>query len=169
MDKFIYDPNKPLFIGGFGNILLSDDGAGVNIIQKLTDYSINKDISLFDGGTRGLDLIDLLYHFEQVILIDAMLIPGNNASYKEFLITNSYLQIQNPFLSAHHFNLNTVFHLMDALHIKIPYCLVFGIKPISFEPRIGLSPEVDKTCDVIVEKIIDLININLKEVLCKPQ
>ena len=56
---------------GIGNILLSDEGVGVRVIEHLKEHPLPKTVELVDGGTAGADLIDTLSDRQHVIIIDA--------------------------------------------------------------------------------------------------
>ena len=57
---------------GIGNILLSDDGVGVHVLNRLqVEYDLPGYVELIDGGTKGLDLLPLLEDRDKVIFIDA--------------------------------------------------------------------------------------------------
>ena len=54
---------KPLILG-VGNILLSDEGVGVRVVQELEKRpEIQPHFDIIDGGTCGMELLDacLLY------------------------------------------------------------------------------------------------------------
>jgi hydrogenase maturation protease len=57
---------------GIGNILLSDDGVGVHVINRLkAEYEFPEHVRLMDGGTKGLDLLPYLEECDKILIIDA--------------------------------------------------------------------------------------------------
>ena len=56
---------------GIGNILLSDEGIGVRVIEYLQKCPLPDHVDLVDGGTAGADLIDVLSDRHTVIIVDA--------------------------------------------------------------------------------------------------
>ena len=43
---------------GVGNLLMSDEGVGVHVIQRLVaDYQLPEEVQVLDGGTLGMDLL----------------------------------------------------------------------------------------------------------------
>jgi hydrogenase maturation protease len=47
---------------GVGNLLLSDEGVGLRVLERLvTSYELPEEVQALDGGTLGLDL---LYYLE---------------------------------------------------------------------------------------------------------
>ena len=57
---------------GIGNILLSDEGAGIRAIEDLQKrYSIPQEVGVIDGGTMGLDLLPYLDNLSHLFIVDA--------------------------------------------------------------------------------------------------
>jgi hydrogenase maturation protease len=58
---------------GLGNVVLSDDGVGVRVVQRLSDrHRPTDDVELVEGGTAGLLLLPLLADARRVIIVDAI-------------------------------------------------------------------------------------------------
>jgi hydrogenase maturation protease len=63
----------PLLVLGLGNVLCSDDGAGVIALHHLRrHYELPSDVRVVDGGTLGLDLLALVAEADRVVMIDAV-------------------------------------------------------------------------------------------------
>ena len=63
---------QPILILGLGNILLRDEGVGVRVIETMRELDLPPEVELYDGGTVGADLLDVLADREKVIVIDAI-------------------------------------------------------------------------------------------------
>lgn len=79
----------PTLLLGIGNILLSDDGAGVHVVRALEDLRADgrlpASVALRDGGTIGLTLLAELPEFGALIAVDAMEMgaaPGTVRSFR---------------------------------------------------------------------------------------
>ncbi len=58
---------------GLGNLVHSDDGAGVRAIEALqTDARVPSGVTLVDGGTQGLSLFPHISGVPRLIVIDAI-------------------------------------------------------------------------------------------------
>jgi hydrogenase maturation protease len=58
---------------GLGNVLCSDDGAGVVAVQRLRqDYLIPDDVLALDGGTLGLSLLPHVCDAGHLLILDAI-------------------------------------------------------------------------------------------------
>ncbi len=57
---------------GIGNVLLSDDGIGVHVARALEPLASDGRVSVRDGGTLGLTLLNEVHEVDALIVIDAM-------------------------------------------------------------------------------------------------
>jgi hydrogenase maturation protease len=58
-------------VAGVGNVLLGDDGFGVEVVRALAGRSLPADVRLADFGIRGLDLTyALLDGYDAAIIVD---------------------------------------------------------------------------------------------------
>jgi hydrogenase maturation protease len=81
---------KKILIGGIGNVLLGDDGAGPYIARILAaHYEFTAEVEVEDLGTPALDLIDRISGKDAIILIDsvdandAVAVPGTVLLYRK--------------------------------------------------------------------------------------
>ena len=60
-------------IAGFGNVLRKDDGFGVEVIRRLEEEGVGKNVTLLEVGTGGIRLAqELLTPYDRLIIVDAM-------------------------------------------------------------------------------------------------
>lgn len=65
--------DSPVAVVGLGNLVHTDDGVGVHVIQHLQgDPRVPPDVVLLDGGTQGLNLIPHVSGFPRLLVIDAV-------------------------------------------------------------------------------------------------
>ena len=58
---------------GLGNILLSDEGIGVRVVEHLlAQYDFPEGVLVMDGGTLGLDLLPYLEDASRLVVVDAV-------------------------------------------------------------------------------------------------
>lgn len=96
------DKNRILILG-VGNVLMSDEGAGVHAIRKLEEkYRFSDNVKLLDGGTLGMKLLHLIGCADHLIVADTAirgLIPGTvsrltiNDIYPRTSLRNSMHQL----------------------------------------------------------------------------
>ena len=66
---------KPILVLGIGNLLMRDDGLGVHAARRFQALELPDSVEIFEGGTAGLDLLDVVAHRKKVIVVDAVRAP----------------------------------------------------------------------------------------------
>jgi hydrogenase maturation protease len=62
-----------ILVLGIGNVLLSDEGAGVRALERLQgSYLLPDQVQALDGGTMGLDLLPYLEQTSALLILDAV-------------------------------------------------------------------------------------------------
>lgn len=146
---------------GVGNILLTDEGAGVHAVQKLMKVLKHPNVELIDGGTMGLDLLPVFERCEYLIIIDCVKGGGEPGSIYRFA-PEEIKQVPDTLkMSLHDFNLVDVLNLTKALGHKLPEIIIFGIEPKSLDWGLEPTPEVTDA----IEKIVDLVKDDVQKLL----
>jgi hydrogenase maturation protease len=148
--------SKSTLVLGIGNILLSDEGIGVRVIEYLQTQALPKNVELVDGGTAGADLIDVLTDRKNVIIIDAADADGDPGTILRFTPEDFLADEQDP-LSLHDLNIPQTLamtHLMGCAPLNV-ICL--AVIPQSIEPGMELTdtikPLVAKLAEMVTEEI----------------
>lgn len=140
---------------GIGNILLSDDGAGVHVLNRLKEeYDLPGYVELVDGGTKGLDLLPLLEDRDKVLIIDA-------ANFKKAPGTIDEVEgdripaFLSSKLSVHQIGLPDMLFAAKLMGIMPEEMCLIGIQPESMETSTEMSDAVKKGLDPLLEKVVD--------------
>jgi hydrogenase maturation protease len=56
---------------GIGNLLRSDDGVGLQVIEALRQEKLGDTVGLFEG-LSGLDIFDAIKGYDKIIIVDAI-------------------------------------------------------------------------------------------------
>lgn len=148
---------KPLILG-VGNILLSDEGVGVNVVQTLEkhgDFAPHFDI--VDGGTCGMELLDCMAKRKHLIIIDAIL--ANKKPGEITLLHNE--QVPAFFsrkISPHQLGICDVLSALKLTDEFPEYLCLIGIQPESLEPKIGLSDSIQAVFPQILRCLTQQLN-----------
>ena len=143
-----------IMILGIGNILFTDEGFGVRVIEKLyEDYEFPENVSLVDGGVLGLNLLGTIVEADRLIVVDAVRnrsAPGTfhrlegDAIPERVRAKNSLHQID--FLEA-----LTMCQALD----KVPQTLVLGVEPEDIETLgIELTPILGAQVGPMVDRVL---------------
>ena len=140
---------------GIGNILLSDDGVGVHVLNKLKkEYDLPGYVELIDGGTKGLDLLPLLEDRDKVLIIDAANFkkePGTIGTVEGDKIP-AFLSTK---LSVHQIGLPDMLFAAKLMNVMPPEICLIGIQPESMETSVEMSDVVSKGMEPLLEKVIE--------------
>jgi len=89
---------------GIGNLLRSDDGVGLHIIERLRRENLADTADLREGST-GLDILDAVKGYDRMILVDAIVRGGEPGSiYK--LSLEDFQQIGTLHSFSTHLNMD---------------------------------------------------------------
>ena len=141
---------------GVGNLLMSDEGVGVHVIQRLVaDYQLPEEVQVLDGGTLGMDLLYYLEGVENLLLIDAVQArkePGTLVRLEGDEVP-AFMSIK---ISPHQLG---VPDMLAAAKLKgncYPQRIVlWGVQPERMEIGLDLSPKVESQMGTIIENILD--------------
>ena len=62
---------RSVLVLGLGNPLRGDDGIGSRVVEELIRRGLPEGVTALDGGTGGLDLLQVLEGWERVVVVDA--------------------------------------------------------------------------------------------------
>ena len=141
---------------GVGNILLSDEGVGVRVVEFLNaHYSFPDHVLLVDGGVLGMQLMGLIGESDVLIVIDAVMngnAPGTTCRLEAGQIPRRVLAKQ----SMHQMDLPEVLALCGTLDHN-PETIVIGVEPQDIcTMGLELTP-------IIAASVGDLANMVLAE------
>lgn len=180
-------PPRTLVLG-VGNLLLGDEGFGVHAVRRLMAEGAPAWARIVDGGTGGVDLMDLLTDHDRVIVIDALRVRqrdgagpdrlgdrgframGGSVSGGEsprvpipgdvvvFRLNTVELLNPDPDFSAHECSLGGLIKLADALHLRLPPIDVVGFVPSDVIPSTELSQQGQRGLDVAVARVREILS-----------
>ncbi len=142
---------------------MSDDGAGVKVIHRLSEhYLLPPDVTLFDGGTLGLDLLPQLEGIDRLLIIDAVETGGTPGTLAR-MVGDDIPIVMETKLSPHQMGLKDLLAVAALQGIKPPEMVLVGIQPENIELGMELSPKVAKRFDELVRMVIrELENWDIK-------
>ena len=145
---------KRILILGIGNILFTDEGVGIRVIERLQQlYEFPDNVSIIDGGVLGLGLLSFLTEADYLVVVDAVKKGGEPGSLyrlegdevpKRILAKNSLHQVD--FLET----------LMSCQILdKVPETVILGIEPLDIETlSIELTPKIQAKVDTLVDMVL---------------
>jgi hydrogenase maturation protease len=155
---------------GLGNILMSDEGVGVHVVNEFQKrYQTPDHVEIVDGGAAGLDLIPFIEGRERVLMVDAV----NFDREPGFIDTleNDEIPIRlTQKASMHHLGLMDVLCIVRMSGNMPRELCIIGIQPKSLELGIDMTPEIWDKQEALIERLVrKLREWNIPCVLRSPQ
>ena len=147
------EENKILILG-VGNLLMNDEGIGIQVVQKLENEGVSG-ADMMDGGTGGFHLLGFIQSYQTIIFVDAALDDYPAGTVK--VLHPKFAKDFPKQLSAHEIGLKDLIDATFLLGQKPEFYLV-AISVKDFQDMgMDLSPEVEVAIPEAVLKIRELI------------
>jgi len=148
---------------GIGNILLSDEGAGVKAIEELKDrYDCSGAVEFVDGGTIGLELLPYFEGRSHILIIDAVKTGRKPGTIVRIEDPPAYFSSKT---SPHQIGLADVMGIAVITDIMPKNITLFGIEPKQLSTGLDLSTEVARN----LSQLVDMVVAELKAIGIKVQ
>ncbi|CAN5675405.1 hydrogenase maturation protease [soil metagenome] len=145
-----------MLIAGIGNIFLSDDGFGPEVINHVPRPD-NDAVRVTDYGIRGMHLAyDLMDGWDGLVLVDAIPARGAPGTVHVFEADLETLSATGG-LDAHSMDPGAVFASLTALGGIAPRTVVVGCEVRTVEDGIGLSDQVIAAIPEAVRAVADAL------------
>lgn len=143
---------------GLGNILLSDEGAGVQAVKELQRrYDCSDAVEFIDGGTVGLDLLPYFEGRSHILIVDAVKTGNSPGTVIRIDDPPAYFRSKT---SPHQIGLADVLGIA-AITGDLPRNItLFGIEPKQLSTGLDLSLEVARN----LGRLVDMVAAELKNI-----
>jgi hydrogenase maturation protease len=154
-----------ILILGIGNILLSDEGAGVKAVWELQrKYEMPSGVEVLDGGTSGMELLSVIENRERLFLLDALSSEMDNpGSVTRIDLSQEPGFFQNK-VSPHQLGLSEVLAVTQITATQPEHIVLYGIRPASLETGTKITPEAQSG----VRAALDMLLSDLRELGLEP-
>jgi hydrogenase maturation protease len=149
---------KRITILGVGNILLTDEGVGVRVIEELErNFSFPSNVNLYDGGTGGLSLLSVIEKTDYLIVVDSVLGGEPPGTIIKFNFEDLPSGLTRK-LSSHEIDMIEVLNVAQALG-KRPPTVIIGIQPkdiSSYSTKLTIREYIPKLVECILAELKSL-------------
>ena len=143
---------KKILVLGLGNILMGDEGVGVEVVRELETHALPSGVECLDGGTGGFTLLGPLEEAGRVVLVDAA-VDGNPVGTVT-RTTPRFARDYPPTLTAHDIgvkDLLDIFYLRGGERDVVLYAITIDPhQPV----EVGLSPVGNQSVAEAVQRIL---------------
>ena len=140
---------------GVGNLLFSDEGFGIRVVEELERrYRFPENVSLVDGGVLGVSLLGVMSQADHLVVVDVIRnkgVPGDlyrlegDAIPERIRAKNSLHQVD--FLEA-----LTLCQAMD----KVPEAVIIGVEPEDIRTlQTELTPTTKNKMEAIIQMVLE--------------
>ena len=159
MSRPQHNDEKPtILVAGVGNIFLSDDGFGPEVVRHLADESqpLPSQVRLVDYGIRGMHLAyDLLEGYAALVLIDAR--PGSGAAGDLVVLEIGPDDVASEEFDAHGMDPVAVLATLPDIGGQLPPTYLVGCRPAELGEGIGLTPAVQSSVPAAADAVRRLV------------
>jgi hydrogenase maturation protease len=158
-----------VLVAGVGNLFLSDDGFGVEVVRRLRGVTLAGRVDVVDYGIRGMhlayDLLNGRHH--TLVLVDALPL-GEAAGTLAVLevdvdepgwILQPAEVLDTPAADAHGMDPESVLRLLHTLGGRVSRILVVGCQPAVLDEGMELSAPVSAALDEAVCTVARIANV----------
>jgi hydrogenase maturation protease len=140
---------------GVGNLLLSDEGVGIRVIERLAEtYDLPESVQILDGGTLGLDLLYYLEGVENLLIVDAVEMektPGTLLRLEGEEVP-AFLSIK---MSPHQIGIPDMLFAAKLKDLYPRNVVLLGVQPAVLDTGLDLSSPVAAQLEVLLLRVVD--------------
>lgn len=152
---------------GLGNLLLRDDGIGIELLQRLeSEMPPDPRVEFIDGGTQGLALGAHIADRRGVLILDAVQLGSEPGTVHHLTDPQRYRPPQGT--TAHAANAGDLLATAELLGDLPDRCELVGIEPAELSTGLGLSlvvsdafPEALAAARLALESSVGAIQLEL--------
>ena len=127
---------------GIGNILLTDEGVGVRVIERLEqEYALPPEVEIIDGGTCGMEMLEQLENLDGLVVVDCVRC-GQHPATPILLKGEDVPVFFRTKLSPHQVSLSDVLASLEFTNRAPKSIAIVGMQPVSMSLGMELSPQV---------------------------
>ncbi len=159
-----------ILVLGVGNVLLTDEAIGVRIVEALEQrYDLPEDVEVLDGGTAGMELLEVMADRDHLIIADAVVSKKRTPGTIMILRDEEVPTLFTNKISPHQLGLADV---LSALRFtgEVPRKLTLvGVIPESLEPHIGMTATIEAMVEPALQEVLAALRESGVEAIPKEQ
>jgi len=144
---------------GIGNVLLTDDGAGVHAVRQLESLSSARpDVAVVDGGTLSFTLAPLIAAAQRLIVIDAAQLQAPPGTVRAFFNEEFDAFLGCAKLTVHEVSLVDLLDIAKLTEGLPAQRVLLAVQPEAVEWGDVPSPAVQRALPQIHSRVMELLD-----------
>ncbi len=146
---------------GVGNPILQDDGVGIHVVNELKKQINDRNITIDEAATGGMNLLDLILGYDKAILVDAVKTAGKKEG--EVLRLNPLKMNSVHSCNPHDVSLIEAIKMAEALGEKnIPKDIVIVGITLKNTPTV-FGDKLSKNIESSIPKAVEIVLSEIKK------
>lgn len=153
--------NPDLAIVGVGNPIMSDDGVGPTVIQRLEDSPVGSgdDIRLVDAGTTGFLALEAMSGAERAIVVDAVETGASPGTIKQYRCVDGSFETEIPEMTMHDVSFTEAMVAGRPVYDLPEEILILGVEPAD----LSIGDELSEAADDAATELVEVLTENIGE------
>ncbi|MBK7326954.1 MAG: HyaD/HybD family hydrogenase maturation endopeptidase [Propionivibrio sp.] len=140
---------------GIGNTILTDEAAGVRVVEALErGYALPANVLAIDGGTSGMEMIEDLSDLDFLIVVDVVKTGAAPGTVVKIDGADIPVFFRSK-LSPHQIALPDVLASLELLGTMPREIIVLGVEPISLELGMEMTTTVAERIPQLVGMVVE--------------
>ena len=140
---------------GIGNTILTDEAAGVRVVEALErGYALPANVLAIDGGTSGMEMIEDLSDLDFLIVVDVVKTGAAPGAVVKIDGADIPVFFRSK-LSPHQIALPDVLASLELLGTMPREIIVLGVEPISLELGMEMTTTVAERIPQLVGMVVE--------------
>ena len=140
---------------GIGNTILTDEAAGVRVVEALErGYALPANVLAIDGGTSGMEMIEDLSDLDFLIVVDVVKTGAAPGTVVKIDGADIPVFFRSK-LSPHQIALPDVLASLELLGTMPREIIVLGVEPISLELGMEMTATVAERIPKLVTMVVE--------------
>ena len=140
---------------GIGNTILTDEAAGVRVVEALErGYALPANVLAIDGGTSGMEMIEDLSDLDFLIVVDVVKTGAAPGTVVKIDGADIPVFFRSK-LSPHQIALPDVLASLELLGTMPKEIVVLGVEPISLELGMEMTTTVAERIPQLVGMVVE--------------
>lgn len=140
---------------GIGNTILTDEAAGVRVVEALErGYALPANVLAIDGGTSGMEMIEDLSDLDFLIVVDVVKTGAAPGTVVKIDGADIPVFFRSK-LSPHQIALPDVLASLELLGTMPKEIIVLGVEPISLELGMEMTTTVAERIPQLVGMVVE--------------